>query len=159
VLSKCSHKLSGDEARKLHEDIQTQRAFTLMHLCRYQEARSILEEVVTFEMSQDCRADAHCQLARCYFELSDYKRAKEQCLMAQELGPGDDWASTFHYYFGYTLYELKEFEAAKRQAFMSLQSSANGPPRSYILKLLAATYRKLGDHDRARECARAAETQ
>lgn len=151
ILREYSNKLlAGEAGRELYQQIQMQRGFTLMHLARYKEARPLLEEVTSFQLPSECRTDVHCQLGRCYSELGLHSLAKAQFLLAQELGVSDEWASTYHYYFGYALYEVKDFTAAKRELLLCLQSGTDGPPQSYVYKLLAATYRKLGEPEQAR---------
>lgn len=141
--------LTEGEGRELYEQIQTQRSFTLMHLERFAEARPLLEEVTTFELPTDWRSDARCQLGRCYFEFRRYADAREQFQAAEALGISDEWATTCRYYLGYSLYELGDFTAARRQLILCLQSGTDGPPRSYVYKLLAAVCRKLGDREQA----------
>lgn len=141
--------LTEGEGRELYEQIQTHRSFALMHLERYAEARPLLEEVATFELPADWRSDVLCQLGRCYFEFRRYADAREQFQLAEALGISDEWATTCRYYLGYSLYELADFATAKRQLILCLQSGTDGPPRSYVYKLLAAVCRKLGDREQA----------
>jgi hypothetical protein len=68
---------------------------------------------------------------------------------AQELGVPENWESSFHYYFAYTLYELEAFSQAKREFIVCLQSGLPGPPLQYIYKMLALVSRKLGERDQA----------
>lgn len=156
IVEKYPNELADQEGRALHEQIEMQRAFALIQLDRNEDARVILEEVIQLPLSDEYRRDVHCHLARCYFELGHYGLAREQSELVEKLGPSDDWATTFHYYFGYTLYELKEFALAKRQLLLCLQSGPNGPPQSYVYKLLAAIHRKLGESDKARQYMSAA---
>ncbi len=156
IGEKYQNELVGQDGRELYEQIKMQRAFALIQLSRYKDARVILEEVVRFPLSDEYRRDVHCHLARCYFELGHYRLAREECELVDKLGPSDEWATTFRYYFGYTLYESKEFDLAKRQLLLCIQSGANGPPKSYVYKLLAAIYRKLGESDKARQYMSAA---
>src|SRR5277367_4453568 len=150
ILKGGSNIFEGEEGRELYEQIQMQRGFTSMHLARYEDARPLLEEVVSYQPSSEYRSDIHCQLGRCYSELELYALAREQFQLVQGLGVSDDWASTYHYYFGRTLYQLKDFAAAKRELLLCLQSGTDGPPQSYVYKMLAATYRKLGEDQQAR---------
>jgi len=150
ILTEYSGNFHSEDGRELYEQIQVQRGFTMMHLERYQEARTVLEEATSFKLPREWQSDVHCHLGRCCFELGLYPLAKQQFQLVQELGVRDEWASTYHYYFGYALYEVKDFNAAKRELLLCLQSGTDGPPQSYIHKLLAATYRKLGEPERAR---------
>jgi tetratricopeptide (TPR) repeat protein len=156
IENKFPNELAGPEGRELHERIDLERAFALIKLGRYADARVVLERVIRFPVSDEYRTDVHCHLARCYFELGHYALAREQSELVEKLGPSDDWAATFHYYFGYTLYELKEFALARRQLLLCLQSGLDGPPQSYVYKLLAAVYRKLGETNKARQYMSAA---
>jgi tetratricopeptide (TPR) repeat protein len=157
ISKKYSTALDG-EGRELYEQIQIQRGFALMHLLRYADARAVLEEVVLFQLSSEYQSDVHTHLGSCYFELGLYSLAREQFQIVQTLGVSDEWAPTYHYEFGYALYELREFQAAKRELLLCLQSGTDGPPQSYVYKLLAATYRKLGEPEQARLYQEAAQS-
>jgi tetratricopeptide (TPR) repeat protein len=150
ILKEYSNKLEGEEGRDLYKQIQMQRGFTSMHLGLYEDARPILEEVSLFEPPSQHGNDVHCQLGLCYFELGLYTLAREQFYLVRELGVSDEWASTYHYYFGYVFYKVEDFAAAKRELLLCLQSGTEDPPQSSIYKLLAATYRKLGEPKQAR---------
>ena len=96
------------EGRDLYELVQVQRAFSLIHVERNEEARPLLEEALAFQLDSEVRSNVHCHLGRCYHELSSYVMAKEQFERANALGVEEDWQAVFHYYYGYTLYELKD---------------------------------------------------
>jgi len=150
ILSEYSDQLEEGEGRELYQEIQMQRGISLMYLARYENARPILQESVSFGFSDKVISDLHCHLGRCDHELGLYREAKEQFEQCRALGVNDEWQSTYHYYFGYTLYELKDFAAARRELILCLQSGASGPPQSYVYRLLAATCGKLGDREEAR---------
>jgi len=150
LLTKYKKQIHIDEFRELYENIQAQRAFILMHLSRDDEARPILEEAQSFKLLEEgARSSVHCHLGRCYFASAEYQSAKQQFLNAQRIGVPEDWEANFHYYFGYTLYELGEFGAAKRKFILGLQSRAEGPPLVLVYKMLANASRKLGEHKEA----------
>jgi tetratricopeptide (TPR) repeat protein len=138
------------DGRDVYELVQLQRAFSLMHLERYEEARPVLEEAVSFQLESGVQSDVFCHLGRCYHELSLYPLAKEQFERANALGVKEDWQPVFHYYFGYTLYELTDFRRAKREFILCLQSGPSGPEESMRYAMLAATSRKLGEYSEAR---------
>lgn len=138
------------EGRDLYELVQIQRAFSLIHLERKEEARPLLEEAVTFQLDSEVRSDVHCHLGRCYHELSLHTLARKQFERAHALGVSEEWQPAFHYYYGYTLYELKEFQRAKREFILCLQSGPYGPEESVRYAMLAATSRKLGERSEAR---------
>jgi tetratricopeptide (TPR) repeat protein len=75
--------------------------------------------------------------------------AREQFERADALGVSEDWQPAFHYYYGYTLYELKEFQRAKREFILCLQSGSSGPEPALRYSMLAATSRKLGEYSEA----------
>lgn len=157
ILKDHSQDLQQGEGRELHEQIQIERGFTLMHLERYADARLALEEVATFVLSADRRSDVQCHLGRCYFELGLYAEARLQFQQAEIIGISDEWSLPFHYYWGYTLYKEKEFAAARRQFLLCLQTGDSGPPASYVYKILAAVCSKEGDHKQARVYRKSAE--
>jgi tetratricopeptide (TPR) repeat protein len=139
----------------MYEFVQVQRAFTLMHLDRKLEARPLLEAATKFdldaeEIDEGVRSYVHCHLGRCYAELSLYQLAREQFEQANALGVSEDWKPTFHYYYGYTLYELKEYRRAKREFIICLQSGSPGPEARLRYLMLAETSRKLGEYSEAR---------
>jgi|GEM_PF-808523 tetratricopeptide (TPR) repeat protein len=150
LLTKYKKQIHIDEFRELYENIQVQRAFILMHLSRNDEARPILEEAQSFELLEEgARSSVHCHLGRCYVESAEYQSAKQQFLDAQRIGVPEDWEAPFRYHFGYALYELGEFGAAKREFILGLQSRAEGPPLALVYKMLAKVSRKLGEHNEA----------
>jgi tetratricopeptide (TPR) repeat protein len=150
ILRDYSKELEcDDDGRELYEQIQMQRGFALMQLARFADARPPLEEVCLSQPGK-CHPDVLCHLGHCYVELGLYAVAREQFQLVGELGVTDLWAPAYHYYFGYALYELKDFAAAKRELLICLQSGTHGPPESYVFKLLAAVHRKLGEPEQAR---------
>jgi tetratricopeptide (TPR) repeat protein len=150
VMIKHKAWFNTPEGRDVYELVQVQRAFSLIHLERKEEARPLLEEAVAFQLDSEVRSDVHCHLGRCYHELSLYSLAREQFERANALGISEEWQPAFHYYYGYTFYELKEFRRAKREFVLCLQSGPSGPEESLRYKMLAATSRKLGEHSEAR---------
>jgi tetratricopeptide (TPR) repeat protein len=148
MLAKYSDWFSTAEGRAMHEFIQLQMAFSLMALGKNLESRPLLERATQFELDE-VRGDLHCHLGLCYHELSLYDLAKEQFERANEVGISEEWQTTFHYYYGYTLYELREFQRAKREFILCLQSGESGPEPSLRYSMLAATSRKLGEYSEA----------
>ncbi len=149
ILVKYADWLKTGDGRAVYEAVQIQRAFSLMHLQRNLEAKPLLEEATRFELDADVRSDVHCHLGRCYHELALYTLAREQFEQANALGVSEEWEAVFHYYYGYTLYELKEFQRAKREFILCLQSGPSGPEATLRYSMLAATSRKLGEHSEA----------
>jgi len=141
------------EGRDVYELVQVQRAFSLIHLETKEEVRPLLEEAVAFQLDSEVRSYVHCHLGRCYHELALYTLAREQFERANSLGVSEEWEAVFHYYYGYTLYELKEFQRAKREFILCLQSGPSGPEPTLRYSMLAATSRKLGEHSEARSYA------
>lgn len=150
ILAKYENWLKTAEGRSVYEAVQVQRAFSLMHANKGLEARPLLEQAIRFELDPEVRSDVHCHLGRCYHELGLYKMAREQFEQANALGVGEDWQPAFHYYYGYTLYDLKEFQRAKREFILCLQSGPSGPEARLRYSMLAATCRRLGDHSDAK---------
>lgn len=150
MLIEYSEWFKNREGRHVYELIQVQRAFSLVHLERNEEARPILEEAASFHLDDEVQSNIHCHLGRCYHELSLFTLARSQFERSQALGVTEDWQPVFHYYYGYTLYELKDFRLAKREFILCLQSGSSGPPPSMRYSMLAAVCRKLGEHDEAR---------
>jgi tetratricopeptide (TPR) repeat protein len=70
--------LETGEGRQLHEEIETQRAYTLMHLAKYEEARPILEAAGSYELGNESKSRVCCHRGRCYVELGLYDAAREQ---------------------------------------------------------------------------------
>jgi tetratricopeptide (TPR) repeat protein len=150
MLAEYADWFGNPDSREVYEMVQLQRAFSLVHLERNEEALPLLEEASSFQLERKVQSDLHCHLGRCYHERSQYSLAKEHFERADALGVGDDWRSVFHYYFGYTLYELKDFKRAKRQFILCVQSGDSALPESMRYAMLAAASRKLGEHSEAR---------
>ena len=149
ILVNYGDWLKTADGRVVYEAVQVQRAFSLMHLQRSLEAKPLLEEATRFELDADVRRDVHCHLGRCYHELALYTLAREHFEKVSALGVSEEWKAVFHYYYGYTLYELKEFQRAKREFILCLQSGQSGPEATLRYSMLAATSRKLGEHSEA----------
>ncbi|MEP6644151.1 MAG: hypothetical protein ABJA69_06620 [Acidobacteriaceae bacterium] len=149
ILAKDDHWLKTTEGRPMYKAVQVQRAFSPMHLQRNLEAKPLLEEATKFDLDEKVRSDIHCHLGRCYHELELYALAKEKFERANALGVSKEWQAVFHYYYGYTLYELKEFQRAKREFILCLQSGPSGPEPTLRYSMLAATSRKLGEYSQA----------
>ena len=148
MLSKYADFFQNDkESRELYEQVQLQRGFSLMHGSKYKDARPLLEEATSFQLSQESKSDLHCHLGRCYHELALHELAKEQFQLARAIGISEEWDATFHYCFGYALYELGEFSNSRRELILCLQSRAAGPPQKLICGMLAIVSRKLGETD------------
>lgn len=153
MLTEYSEWLGTPEGRDMYEFIQLQRAFSLMHLGKNLEAQPLLEQAAQFELGSEVMGDVHCHLATCYHELSLYGLAKEQFERADAFGVSEEWQPAFHYDYGHTLYELGEFQRAKREFILCLQSGqsgTSGPEPALRYSWLAATCRKLGEHPEAR---------
>ena len=150
ILAEYADWFRDPDSRDVYEMVQLQRAFSLVDLERSEEALPLLQEASSFRLERDVQSDLHCHLAKCYLKRSQYSVAKEHFERADALGVRDKWRSSFHYHFGYTLYELKDFQQAKRQFMICLQSGDGGPPESARYRMLAATCRKLGEHSEGR---------
>jgi tetratricopeptide (TPR) repeat protein len=149
ILVKYENWLRTAQGRAMYEAVQVQRAFSLMHSQKNSEARPLLEEATRFALDVEVRSDVHCHLGRCYHELALYALAREQFERAKALGVSEEWQAVFHYYYGYTLYQLKEYQRAKREFILCLQSGPSGPERALRYSMLAASSRKLGEHSEA----------
>ena len=150
ILMKYENWLKTPDGRSVYEAVQIQRAFSPMHAEKGLEARPLLEQAAGFELDTEVRSDVHCHLGRCYHELGLYSLAKEQFERAKALGVSEEWLPAFHYCYGYTLYELKEFQRSKREFILCLQSGPSGPEAWLRYSMLAAACRKLGEHAEAR---------
>lgn len=158
MLTEYGEWLATDEGRDMYEFIQVQRAFSLMHLGKTLEARPLLEQATQFKLNPETitgetRSDVHCHLGSCYHELCLYGLAREQFERADALGVSEEWLPEFHYCYGHTLYELKEFQRAKREFILWLQSGQSAPSDPELAlrySWLAATCRKLGEHSEAK---------
>jgi tetratricopeptide (TPR) repeat protein len=139
ILVKHGGWLQTAEGRPVYEAIQVQRAFSLMHLQKNVEANPLLEEAIQFELGAEVRSDVHCHLGRCYHELAFYQLARGQFERANALGVSEEWQPVFHYYYGYTLYELKEFQRANREFILSVQSGPSGPEPTLRYSMLAVS--------------------
>jgi tetratricopeptide (TPR) repeat protein len=153
MLTEYREWLASAEGRDMYEFIQVQRAFSLMNLGKTLEARPLLEQAMQFELNGEVRSDVHCHLGGCYDELSLYGLAREQFERADALGVSEEWQPAFHFSYGHTLYELKEFQRAKREFILCLQSGESvpsDPEPALRYPWLAATCRRLGEHSEAR---------
>jgi tetratricopeptide (TPR) repeat protein len=150
ILTEYADWFRNPESREVYEMVQLQRAFSLVHLERNEEALPLLEEALSFQLEREVQSDLHCHLGRCYHERSQYPLAKEHFEHADALRVGEGWRSVFHYYFGYTLYELKDFQRAKRQFILCVQSGDSTLPEAMRYEMLAAASRKLGEYSEAR---------
>jgi tetratricopeptide (TPR) repeat protein len=149
MLIEYSDWLRAIEGKDVYEHVQLYRAFALMHLQRNEEARPLLEEASRFQVEDAVRNSVHYYLGTCYHELSLDSLAQTQFESTEVHGLAEDQQAGFHYRCGYTLYKLKEFQRAKREFILCLQSATSGPELSLRYSMLAATSRKLGEHSEA----------
>ena len=82
--------------------------------------------------------------------------AREQFERANALGVSEEWQPVFHYYYGYTSFELREFQRAKREFILCLQFGSPGREPTLRYAMLAAVSRKLGEHSEAAAIERGA---
>ena len=150
ILTEYADWFRNPESREVYEMVQLQRAFSLVHLERNEKALPLLEEALSFQLEREVQSDLHCHLGRCYHELAFYQLARGQFERANALSVSEEWQPAFHYYYGYTLYELKEFQRAKREFILSVQSGPSGPEPTLRYSMLAAVSRRLGEHSEAR---------
>jgi hypothetical protein len=76
---------------------------------------------------------------------------KEQFILAEKLKVPEDWEDDFSLLLRIHPISAKDFDAARREFIMILQSDSSGPPASYKYGMLAETYWKLGEHRQARQ--------
>jgi hypothetical protein len=120
-----------------------------MQLERTVEARPLLEEATGFDLAPEVRSNLHCHRPLLSRNVA-VSLGKEQFEKANALGVSEEWQPAFHYCYGYTLYGLKEFQRAKRELILCLQSDPFGPELALRSAMLAATSRKLGEPSEAR---------
>lgn len=86
ILTEYADLFKNPNSREVYEMVQLQRAFSLVHLEKSDEALPLLEEALSFQLEKDVQSDLHCHLGRCYHERSRYPLAKEHFERADALG-------------------------------------------------------------------------
>lgn len=146
ALIEYPNVLRREEFRFLYEKIQVRRGVLLVQLERLSQAKTVLEECLSFELSPDNRWKVIYDLARCYFDLGDNNRAKQMFLdFLKEQGDAVHIVSA-HHLLGAIYYKEGAYHKALAEFTWCLPNADDaGMPKPIIYGWLANTYRALGN--------------
>ena len=103
---------------RMRNEVQTLRGFLLVDSRRYGEALPILESA---SPPPNWEALVSHYRARCYYELSDFEKAKPLLTEALKLETSAKWQARSHYFLGRIYYANREYSNAKTQFEQSLK--------------------------------------
>jgi tetratricopeptide (TPR) repeat protein len=152
ALKEYPQVLEGEEYRFLYEDLQVRRGLLLVQLTRLQEARSVLEECNSFDLSSDDRWRVLYNLGRCYLSLKEPHRSKLAFLEFLKHAEGADLThiASAHFLLGTIYYN----EGADAKALMEFEwllprLGDAGMPESVLYTWLGKTHKMLGNKAQA----------
>jgi tetratricopeptide (TPR) repeat protein len=137
--------LARPEHRDLYYQTQMSRGALLVGPGRFQEARALLEECLSFPLAARDRGFVLYNLGACYTNLGQRDAAKAVLLEALQMGLQRSDAVSAHYYLG-TIYSAERAYAKALIEFeWCLAHVEEGQvPRKHICGWLASTARTLG---------------
>jgi tetratricopeptide (TPR) repeat protein len=152
LFTEHSELLKSPEHRELYEAIQLRRGQVLMQLNRYDEARPLLEEALSFQLGTTVRGDLLCMLGICYFELHDLTQAEKHLRAALETGAQEAHTIRAHYFLG-AIYFLQHAYDKALHEFQQVEAHAGEYDfdAGEIRQWLAKTYRRLNRIPEAEE--------
>lgn len=157
LLADFRDDLTTPALRYLYEDIQLRRAFYMVKRARYREAEPLLEEALSFDLSEEDGRILLCNVAFCRQKLGNYESARQFYTRAVESGVPPAWQGTVQYNLGVVYYRLGCFAQAKEQFKACEQrAAAYKYPLDNIYQWLSSTCKQLGEPTEAQEYARLA---
>lgn len=154
ALGKYPDILESEQYRYLYEEIQTRRGLLLVRLNRFQDAASILEQCASFDLDEYDRTKVLYNLGRCYFDLKNPSRAKQEFLKFLEAGGDAAYVASAHFLLGTIYYN----EGADSKALMEFEwllprMAEVRWPGSVLYTWLAKTHKALGNKAEAERYA------
>lgn len=148
LLREYRDLLGTAQLRGLYEQIQILRGATLVGLCQFREARTTLEECLSFPLGVSDRPHVLYNLGECYTNLGEKERAKKALCEALQNGLHGSDAATAHY----SLATIYSGEKAYAKAFMEFEwclahVEEGQMPKNNICDWLASTAYSLGMMD------------
>jgi tetratricopeptide (TPR) repeat protein len=150
VLDSNRELLASSDNRYLYEDIQERRAFLLAGLGRYTEALPLLKEAASFTSGESDPKLVHFYLGVCYDAASESSLAKEEFLLAIELGLDAHFEASARYRVAMVYFT----NGALGQAKLHLECALAVPGgvadlelRTYIYQGLSRTCHYLGEFE------------
>jgi tetratricopeptide (TPR) repeat protein len=164
LLEEYVELLQIPDYRDFYEDIQQRRAFSMMHLRKYEDALPILKEAGSFftTLKAEDQQEVHLNLGICYMELHEDRLAKEEYLRAIEFGLNNSVEARARYCLAVVSFLEGGFAQAKYQLEWLLQAYPQeeipNVPRKYVYQQLSRTYHYLGDKENAKRYKKLAES-
>lgn len=162
ALTKFEHvaRKYADVLRLPHEtglygENQLRRGLLLVELKRYEEARPVLEEVLTLGVEKD--ADFYFNLGICYMELRESELAKQKFLHALSVGLSEDRVVKTHFYLGVEYFRTRAYGKALHEfEFCEANISKTTLPLRGLHEWLGLTCRNVGREESAQRYLRLA---
>jgi len=142
--------IRSEQFRYLYEGIQVRRGLILVQINRFEEARDVLQECISFDLSATYRWKVLYNLGRCYFDLKEPARAKQKFLEFLKAGGDAAHVASAHFLLGTIYYN----EGADAKALMEFEwllprMTEVGMPGSVLYTWLAKTHKMLGNKSEA----------
>jgi len=149
--------LAMAQHRGLYEEMQTLRGETLVGLNRFREARTTLEECLSFPLAVSDRRNVLYNLGVCFTNLGEKERAKKALIEALQSGLQGSDAASAHYYLGTIYSGEKAYAKALMEFEWCLAHLEEGQvPKNSICEWLANTTYSLGMMDESERYRRLA---
>jgi len=147
LITRYPKQLSLPQFRTMFDEVKMLRGVILADAGRWKEAKPFLEDATPPEVWRNFH---RYYLGHCYYELGEYRLAREKLTDALDLGLPSSWEAKAHYILGLVEYGLSDMDAAKRHFELCVKS----PGQKYldiaeIWEGLEMTSRALGLHAEA----------
>ena len=158
MVRRYAEMLKSEEYRPLSEEIRHRIAFSMVHVGRYNDALSILEQIISFpSLGPEFQQEAHLYLGICYEEEGKEQQAIKQFLRTVEFNFKNSAEANARFRAG-QLYFLNGGAAqAKQQLEAALQIDQTEIDRKSMYKQLSSVCRYLGETENEIRYTRLAE--
>jgi tetratricopeptide (TPR) repeat protein len=154
LLGQYADLLQTADYRDSYEDIQQRRAFSMVHLRRYEDALPILKEASSSfsTLTGEDQQEIHLYLGTCYAELQEDRLAKEEFLRTIDFALKNSVEAQARYNLGVVAFLDGAFAQARHQLESILETYPGEIPnvsRKDVYFQLSRTYHYLGDKENA----------
>jgi len=146
--------LESPEHRDLYELSRLRLGTLLVEFGRYQEASPILDEALSFELTDNEKALLYFETGTCHYHLGNIESSKHWFLQALSIGCGSYKSVLARYFLGAINFRERKYAEALTEfqwCEVRLEEGRIAPRQLYAW--LAKTFRILGDQDQARRYA------
>jgi tetratricopeptide (TPR) repeat protein len=155
VLGEHGPLLATPDHRDLYQEIQVKRGFLMVELSCFSDGATVLQECLSFDLSDKDKGDVLYNLGRCYFEVGDTKRAEDKLLDTLKTGAQAGYVFSAHSMLGMIYHQEGAYAKALREFEWCLPHAREaGVPIEGVYAWLATIAGSLGLKDDAKRYAK-----